>query len=213
MLIDTVGKINIFCGKRNSGKSILMKYMIEQSMEKYKKVYLISPSEKINKFYSDIIKNEQIYDEYNEGWVNSLIEKMTKVNEGKTSKNSDFINVLLILDDCGSDTNFHSSRSLNILVSRGRHLGITLYIAIQHLNCCAPICRENSDYIFVGKLSRNSLELLLDNYQTGEIDKKDFIKMYNKATLNYSFLVIFNNATVDNCLNNIYSSIKVPFIE
>ena len=213
MKVDLVNKINIFVGKRNSGKSILMKHMMKQFHSSFRKTYLISPSEKINKFYGDIVKNECIYDEYNEKWMEMLILNMTKQNEGLTQKDKKFSNILLVLDDLASDANFHSSKSLQILVARGRHVGITLYISLQHLNSCGPLVRSNSDYIFCGKLSRTSLELLIENYMTGEVDRKQFINMYNKSTINYNFLIIYNNATINNDLNLIYSSIKVENVE
>ena len=86
MKVDLVNKINIFVGKRNSGKSILMKHMMKQFKTSFRKIYLISPSEKINKFYGDIVKSECIYDEYNEKWMELLILNMTKTNEGLSQK-------------------------------------------------------------------------------------------------------------------------------
>ena len=212
MLIDLINKITIYVGKRNSGKSILMKYMIEQNKKNYSKMYLISPSESVNHFFESVIKKECVFNEYSEKWMNSLISKMTEVNQGRTAKDPSFKNVLIILDDLGSDVNFHSSKALSIITARGRHLGISIFIAIQHLNSCPPLLRSNCDYIFCGKLSRNSLELLIENYHTGELDRKQFITMYNQSTIDYSFLVIYNNATVSNDLNLIYSAIKVPNI-
>ena len=212
MIIDLINKITIFVGKRNSGKSILMKYMMDQNQNDFTKMYLFSPSESVNNFFTSIVKKECIFDQYSENWMSTLITKMTEINKGKTQKDSTFKNVLIILDDLGSDVNFHSSKSLSIIVARGRHLGISIFIALQHLNSCPPLLRSNCDYVFCGKLSRNSIELLIENYHTGEIDRKEFICMYNQSTIDYSFLVIYNNATISNDLNLIYTSIKVPNI-
>ena len=212
MIIDLINKITIFVGKRNSGKSILMKYMMDQNQNDFTKMYLFSPSESVNNFFTSIVKKECIFDQYSEKWMSTLITKMTEINKGKTQKDSTFKNVLIILDDLGSDVNFHSSKSLSIITARGRHLGISIFIALQHLNSCPPLLRSNCDYVFCGKLSRNSIELLIENYHTGEIDRKEFICMYNQSTIDYSFLVIYNNATISNDLNLIYTSIKVPNI-
>ena len=212
MIIDLINKITLFVGKRNSGKSILMKYMIEQNQRNYSKMYLFSPSESVNHFFSSVVKKECTFSEYSEKWMTTLIVKMTEINQGKTAKDSSFKNVLIILDDLGSDVNFHSSKALSIITARGRHLGISIFIALQHLNSCPPLLRSNCDYIFCGKLSRNSIELLIENYHTGELDRKEFIAMYNKSTIDYSFLVIYNNATISNDLNLVYTSIKVPNI-
>ena len=45
----------------------------------------------------------------------------------------------------------------------------------------------------------------------GDISKEDFIKMYNRCSTDFHFLVINNNSVKDNNLNNIYGKLKVPF--
>ena len=51
ILNKTVGLI----AKRNSGKSCLLKYLVQAEIHKFNKVYVICPTEKINRFYSDIV--------------------------------------------------------------------------------------------------------------------------------------------------------------
>ena len=93
----TIGLI----AKRCSGKSILLKHLIQSERHKFAKIYCICPTEKINKFYSDIVNDECIFDSYNENWMNKLIDKMTEINANKPPKERKHI--LLILDDCVSD--------------------------------------------------------------------------------------------------------------
>ena len=201
-----VNKTLTFLAKRNSGKSVLCKYLIEAEKHKFNKIFLICPTEKINSHYSDLVKPDDIFDEYDEEWVDSLIKKMTDENAGKT-KNK---NVMLILDDCVSDINFHQSPSLKKLFTRGRHINISVCLVLQYMNMCPPVCRANSDYLFVGQLNKQSIGLLCDEFQSGDISKEDFIKMYNRCSNDYHFLVINNNSVKDNDLNNIYGKIKVP---
>ena len=52
--------------KRNSGKSCLLKYLVESERHKFNKIFVICPTEKINRFYSDIVDDESIYDSYEE---------------------------------------------------------------------------------------------------------------------------------------------------
>ena len=203
-----VNKCCTFLAKRNSGKSVLAKYLIMNEIKKFNKIFLICPTEKINRHYSDILHNDCIFDKYEEKWVESLIHKMTEINSDKPKK--DKKNILLILDDCVSDINFHQSPSLKKLYVRGRHINISIILVLQYMNLCPPVCRVNSDYLFIGQLNRQSINLLCDEFQSGDISKEDFIKMYNRCTINYKFLVINNNSVKDNNLNNIYGTIKCP---
>ena len=105
-------KAVVIIAKRNSGKSFLLKSLLQYSIKikEFHKMYCISPTEKINKFYSDIIPQNCIFDSYSEEWILSLIDKMSKINGGKTQQSQNPINCLLILDDCTSDVNMHQCR-------------------------------------------------------------------------------------------------------
>ena len=65
--------------------------------------------QKINKFYSDIVEDDCIFDKYNEKWVNKMIDKMTENNPNITIKERN--NRLLYLDDVVCDHNLHQSPS------------------------------------------------------------------------------------------------------
>ena len=72
--MDNFTIVNKTCGliaKRNSGKSCLLKYLVEAERHKFNKIYVICPTEKINRFYSDIVDDECIFDNYDEKWRNA----------------------------------------------------------------------------------------------------------------------------------------------
>ena len=195
--------------KRNSGKSQLMRYIILKSKNYFKKIFVICPTEQINHFYKGLIKDENIFDSYNEQWVENLMKRMASENDGKTDKEAS--HVLLILDDCCSDTNFHQSKTLKQLFTKGRHYKISLMITAQYPYHIPPICRVNCDFIAVGQLNTQGIEILTKEFLMGEITRKDFLKMYYDSTNNYKFLLINNNSSSDNSnLDEIYGTLKVP---
>ena len=77
---------------------------------KFKKIFVIGHTEKIDRFYIDIGYDICIFDNYNENSVNKICDKMTEINSNKPDKKRKII--LLILDDVDSDHNFHQSPSL-----------------------------------------------------------------------------------------------------
>jgi hypothetical protein len=60
-------------------------------------------------------------------------------------------------------------------------------------------------------MNKRSVDLMADEFLLGDIEKNEFIKLYNKNTKDYNFLVINCNSVKDNDdLNQIYGSIKTP---
>ena len=71
--------------------------------------------------------------------------------------------------------------------------------------------RLNSDYIFLGQQNRKSIDIICDEYISGNIERPEFIKIFSQSTKDYSFLVVNNNSIKDtDDLNLIYGSIKTP---
>ena len=204
MDLDLKNKTVLFLAKRNSGKSVMMRYLLEKHENTYDKVFCICPTETINRFYSRLIPENCIMDAWSEHWVASLIKTLTEYK----AKNNREMNVLLILDDCISDVRFHNSKAFSQLFSRGRHLFCSVWISSQHLYAIPPLARNNTDYVFSGMLSNKSKNMLCDEF-AGSIDKEDFFELYDRATKDYSFLIINNNSVKDSKdLNSIYADRK-----
>jgi hypothetical protein len=209
MNFEINNKIICFCAKRNSGKSQLLRYLVTCSKNRFSKIFVICPTESVNHFYSDLVPASNIFPQYKEEWVESLISKMTEINSGKNDKEAKHI--LLILDDCCSDSNFHQSKTLKKLATRGRHIKIAVMITCQYIYQIPPVIRNNCDYIYVGQMNQQGLKLLTDEFLMGNIDKKGFVDLYHNNTNDYNFLVINNNSTTDNNdIKQIYGRIKTP---
>ncbi len=108
--LSLINRTTAFVAKRNSGKSVLLKYLVEQEIECFDKIFCVCPTESINKFYSNIVEEKCIFDSYSEEWTESLISNLTKINAN--TKPEERKKVLLIYDDILSDIDFHSSRAI-----------------------------------------------------------------------------------------------------
>ena len=198
------------CAKRNSGKSILLRYLIKTHSEDFSKIFVVCPSEPVNHFYKKFIDNKDIFEKYDENWINSLMKKLEKIN-GQIENKESYKRVLLVLDDCCSDVKFHQSDSLKKVFTRGRHLGLSLIITSQYPYHIPPVCRINCDFIAVGQLNSQGIDVLTSEYLMGNISKEDFKKMYYNATSNYGFLLINNNSISSNDnMSEIYGIIRTP---
>jgi predicted AAA+ superfamily ATPase len=112
MNLDIIDKNIVACAKRNSGKSVLIKYLIECNKDKFSKIYIVCPTNSINQYYNSITDEDCIMDDYNEEWTELLIKKLSKVNANKPK--TEMKRCCLVLDDVACDANFHQSKSLKI---------------------------------------------------------------------------------------------------
>ena len=78
--IDLKNKLISLIAKRNSGKSYLLRYMVKIQKHEFDKIFIICPTNILNDFYKNITEKDNIFNEYNEMWMESLIKKMTDIN-------------------------------------------------------------------------------------------------------------------------------------
>ena len=207
--LNIVNKTVSLVAKRGSGKSVLLKYLVDRSKAEFAKIFVVCPTESVNHFYSSMVEQNCIFDEWNEEWADALIKKMSA--ENANTKKADKKNVLIILDDVMCDTNFHQSPALKKLYMRGRHINIGVIATCQYLHNLPPVCRNNADWVIVGQMNRQSVQLLAEEYLSGDLEKPDFITLYNSKTKDYGFLVINNTSIKDSDdRNQIYGRIKTP---
>ena len=64
MDFELINKTICLCAKRNSGKSQLIKYIVSLYEHQFNKIFVVCPSEAINKFYSQFIDPQNIFEEY-----------------------------------------------------------------------------------------------------------------------------------------------------
>jgi hypothetical protein len=202
----------VICGRRNCGKSVLLRYLYEMKRHEFNKIFVISPTDYISKFWEKLVGTECVFPEYNDDWVMKLFDKMKTANEGIDKKSPNFKNVLIILDDCFDGyTRGHDKemRSLSKIASQGRHWGVSCCCIVQYFTSLSPLQRNNASYIFYGKNNKASNELLESQFNLG-LSSKEFLKMIDDCTDNHNFLIINNEASNTSNLDSVYGKIKVP---
>ena len=106
---------------RGSGKSEILRYLVMAEHHKFYKIFVISPTNITGGFYNDFIPKENIFSEWSDEWVESLLKVLSDLNKNKKSQKNNPKNVLLILDDCCCNTCFRSSKIFERIFTTGKH--------------------------------------------------------------------------------------------
>ena len=198
------------CGMRGCGKSEMLRYLVMAEKHKFHKIFVISPTNVTNGFYNDFIEKQNIIQNWTDEWVNKLLEILQNLNKNKQCENDNPIHVLLILDDCCSNTRFHNSKTFERIFTISRHCNLSCIITSQYITHIPPSARVNSNFILVSNLNNNNIQILANEYTLGDCSRKEFIEIYKRTIPNHGFLLINNSSTKHNNIDEIYGVMRVP---
>ena len=192
------GSVVIMIGKRNTGKSFLVKDLLY-----YKRDIpvgtVISATESANCFYGDIMPSIFIHDAFNPEIVNNLVKrqrivvKKMKDEEKKFGKSQMDPWGFLILDDLMYDTSWIKDTTIKSLFMNGRHYKLLFMITMQFSLGIPPALRSNVDYIFILRENIVSNRKRLYEHYAGMFPTFEiFQQVMDQCTADYECLVIDN---------------------
>jgi len=193
------GSVVVLIGKRETGKSFLVKDLLY-----YKRDIpvgtVISASESANCFYGDMMPSLFIHDEFKPEIVNSLVKRQAMVvkkmrqEESRYGKSNIDPWAFLILDDLMYDTSWLKDKNIRMLFMNGRHWKFGVFmITMQFSLGIPPALRTNVDFIFI--LRENIIsnrKRLYDHYAGMFPSFEIFCQVMDQCTENYECLVIDN---------------------
>jgi hypothetical protein len=190
----------VFIGKRNTGKSFLIRDLLWHKRS-IPIATVISGTEGANAFYSSIIPSILIHDEFNPTIISRVLKRqqditkmMMKEKEVKGNSAIDRRNVV-IMDDCMYDNKWVSDKFIRSLFMNGRHYGLMYILALQYVMGIPPVLRGNVDFVFILRENmvanrRRIYEQFAGIFPTFEF----FCQIMDQCTENYECLVIHNGS-------------------
>lgn len=190
----------VFIGKRNTGKSFLIRDMLW-----HKKSFpigaVISGTEGANSFYSSIIPSILIHEEFTPTIISNVLKRqqtITKMmNKEKEQRGSSSIDrrTFVIMDDCMYDNKWVSDKFIRSLFMNGRHYGIMYILALQYVMGIPPVLRGNVDYVFILRENMVSNRRRIYDQFAGIFPTFEFFcQIMDQCTENYECLVIHNGS-------------------
>jgi hypothetical protein len=205
------GSIVVMIGKRNTGKSFLVKDLLY-----YKRDIpigtVISATENSNRFYGDLMPSLFIHDEFSPEIVANLVKrqkivvKKMKDQEAMYGKSNIDPYAYLILDDLMYDApTWIRDTTIKQIFMNGRHIKLLFLITMQFSLGIPPALRGNIDYVFILRENIVSNRRRLYEHYAGMFPTFEiFCQVMNQCTENFECLVIDNtcksNKLEDMCM-------------
>jgi len=196
----TPDKVCVFIGKRETGKSFLVKDLLWHHRE-VPIGTVISGTEAANTFYGDIVPSLFIHDQYTPEIVANTLKRQKMVIQKIKADNANYgksmvdPRAFLILDDCLYDNSWIRDTNIRSLFMNGRHWKILFIITMQYALGVPPNLRTNIDYVFILRENFVSNRKRLYEHYAGMFPSYDiFAQVMDACTENYECLVIHNNA-------------------
>ena len=215
----TSDKVVVLIGKRNTGKSFLVKDLLYY----HRKVPIgtvISATESANPFYANILPSLFIHDYYTPEIisnvckrqkiiVNKMRTEMSKYTESKINPYA-----FLILDDCLFDNSWVRDNNIRSLFMNGRHYKILFIITMQYALGIPPNLRTNIDYVFILRENYVSNRKRLYEHYAGMFPTFEmFCQVMDQCTENYECLVINNSAKSNRLEDQVFWYKAAPHAE
>ena len=193
-------KVVVLIGKRDTGKSFLVKDLLYYHQD-IPIGTVVSGTESANSFYSDIVPSLFIHDEFTAGLIDNVVKRQklivnkTKIDIAKKGRTSIDPRAFLILDDCLYDKTWIKDVNVRTLFMNGRHYNIMFIITMQYALGIPPNLRTNVDYVFILRENYVSNRKRLYEHYAGMFPTFEmFCQVMDQCTENYECLVINNNA-------------------
>ena len=189
----------VLIGKRDTGKSFLVRDILANCREAFPIGTVISGSEVASPFFQDLVPSKLIHDKYNPQIVMNSIKRQMAVKQARNNemRNGGHSNTdpraFLILDDCLYDKTWMNEESTRYVFMNGRHIDLATLITMQYPLGVPPNLRTNIDFVFI--LRENVLgnrKRIYDNYAGMFPTFQMFCQFMDQCTENYECLVVCN---------------------
>ena len=193
-------KVCVFIGKRETGKSFLVKDLLYYH-QNLPIGTVISGTEAANEFYGKMVPSLFIHDAYSPELISNTLKRqklvVKKMQQELSAYNETNIDprAFLILDDCLYDNSWIRDPNVRSLFMNGRHWKILFIITMQYALGIPPNLRTNIDYVFILRENYVSNRKRLYEHYAGMFPTFEmFSQVMDQCTENYECLVIHNNA-------------------
>lgn len=199
----------VMIAKRGSGKSWVVRAILQHFSKTVPFGVIISPTEKVNGFYSDFIPDSYIYYEFKSEYIERFLQRQKNIIKrakersllGKKTNTKMFV----VMDDClSSKGEWAKDQKIHELLFNGRHYHIMYILTMQFPLGIKPELRCNFDYIFLlADDTVSNLKRIYDHYAGMFPNFEAFRQVFEQLTKDYGCMVIINRGVRNNFLEKV----------
>lgn len=183
-------KITII-GKPGSGKSVLIKALLNSKKHIIPVGTVISGSEDTNKFYSSLFPPLFVHERFNL----SIIENVQK-RQKFAKENLPNSWAVLVMDDCMDDVKVFNDPIMIGLMKNSRHWNLLSIFANQYVFDFKPVIRTSIDGVFIFREPNNSNRIkLYQNFASIIPSYRLFCQIMDEITTDHTCIYINNQST------------------
>jgi hypothetical protein len=185
------GSVILMLGKRNTGKSFLVRDLLANKRD-IPTAVVISPTEQANRFYGDMIPPLFIHDEYSPEIMERLVTRQKRVKRMSLRDADVDPRTICILDDCLYNASaWVKDANIRYCCLNGRHVDITFVMTSQYALGLPPTIRGQLDYTFIlrDNILRNR-RIIYENYCGFLPSFEVFCSIMDQTTNDYELLVV-----------------------
>ena len=187
----------VIIGKKDTGKSFLVRDILFHTQECFPIGTVISGTEVANEFFQHMVPSKLIHDKYKPEIIMNVIKRQLGLKQQRNLSKSSTIDprTFLILDDCLYDASWIREESTRYVFMNGRHVDLSTMITMQYPLGITPNLRTNVDFVFI--LRENILgnrKRIYENYAGMFPTFEMFCQFMDQCTENYECIVICNSS-------------------
>jgi len=171
----------ICVGLTSSGKTHAFSHIFSNIYQHFSYGICFSSTIDLNDDYQ-FLPEECKFKQYRPEYVNAIMKKQYNyIMKNREKPNYVRKHAFIILDDCIGQIDFHHSL-FNELFSKSRHMDISIFVLIQHMNALSPVMRINSVYTLITKIKANNITALYELVScfSSQQELKEFLNQYCK---------------------------------
>jgi hypothetical protein len=200
----------VLLAKRGSGKSVLVRAILQHFSVKVPVGIVISPTDRMSSFYGDFIPDSYIYFKFESDTIERMLQRQKEIidkekirkKQGKRTN----VHAFIVMDDClGSKGDWAKDPFISELLYNGRHYKIMYILTMQFPLGIKPDLRCNFDYIFLLADDTVSNQKRIYEHYAGMFPNFEaFKQVFIQLTVDYGSMVIVNRGSRTNFLEKVF---------
>ena len=183
----------VIIGKPGTGKTTLITSLLYEKSHIFPSGMIVSGTEDSNHHYGQLFPPIFVFNKYSKPQVEDFVKRQKIAKKHLENPWS-----VLLLDDCTDDPKIFNDPLFQGLYKNGRHYAMLFILSLQYCKDIKPVIRTNIDGTFILRESNlKNRRALWENYAGIIPDFKEFEKLMNQFTGDYTALYIKNDTTTN----------------